>query len=785
MPLIARTIVDDVIGDAAQAAVAVAAAARRSSRSRSSGWPTCAASTTAGRRSPCSTTCATSCTTTCSPSTSAPCRSLDRPAGRPRQQRHHADPGPAQLPAADVRQPAADADVAGHHVLALAAAGLHRPGHRAGAVRGLLPAADQGLPRQLGRPAARGRGRRDRRRGRRAASAWSRRSARRSASCTGWSASSQTLYGSRMRATRLQARYQPLLEAIPTLAQVAVLALGGWLAHAGRDHARHLPGVLDVRRPVRRPGPPARRRPHHRPAGPRRRRADLPGARPRDRDRGRARRRRAARAARARSSSATCTSGTTRQQVLRGLDLHVGRGRAGRPRRRQRQRQVDGRRRWSSGCSTRTRGQVLVDGYDVRDVTPALAAGPDRGGVRGELPVLRHHRRQHRLRPTRTRPARRSRPRPASRAPTTSSASCPTATTPGSASAVSASPAASGSASPSPARCSSDPRILVLDDATSAVDASTEETIFTGLREVLAGRTSLIVAHRVSTLHLADRVVLLERRPGRRRRHARRADGPQRGVPRAAHRPRRRRRRPRSATRSRRSPSSSVTPDGLAERQPAPTPYARPTTRPSRASRPADGEPRSRGAGTAAAGGWPSPRPPSCSPASRRCHPSATSFVPRPATKRVRAERDPASFSMPAPVCVGQEFRWPFALGSAARRARRGRRRSPARGWSSGIDHGVAGGAPARCCGRPRRRSCVVVLADLLDQVAETFVTGRTSERVMAVAADPDLGPAPAPVARLLRARDGRPDHDPDDHRRRPVRDADRERPAARRWSRW
>src|SRR5207342_984222 len=43
-----------------------------------------------------------------------------------------------------------------------------------------------------------------------------------------------------------------------------------------------------------------------------------------------------------------------------------------------------------------------------------------------------------------------------------------------------------------------------------AVDSSTEETIFTGLRRVLAGRTSLIVAHRVSTLHLADRVVLLD-----------------------------------------------------------------------------------------------------------------------------------------------------------------------------------------------------------------------------------------------------------------------------------
>ncbi len=41
---------------------------------------------------------------------------------------------------------------------------------------------------------------------------------------------SQVVYGSQMRATRLQSRYQPMLEAIPTLGQVVILALGGWLA---------------------------------------------------------------------------------------------------------------------------------------------------------------------------------------------------------------------------------------------------------------------------------------------------------------------------------------------------------------------------------------------------------------------------------------------------------------------------------------------------------------------------------------------------------------------------
>ena len=55
-----------------------------------------------------------------------------------------------------------------------------------------------------------------------------------------------------------------------------------------------------------------------------------------------------------------------------------------------------------------------------------------------------------------------------------------------------------------------DPRILILDDATSAVDARTEEQINEGLRTVMAGRTTLLVAHRRSTLHLADRVVVLD-----------------------------------------------------------------------------------------------------------------------------------------------------------------------------------------------------------------------------------------------------------------------------------
>jgi len=55
------------------------------------------------------------------------------------------------------------------------------------------------------------------------------------------------------------------------------------------------------------------------------------------------------------------------------------------------------------------------------------------------------------------------------------------------------------------------PRILVLDDATSSVDASTEQEIKLALGEVMAGRTTFVIAHRLSTIALADEIVVLER----------------------------------------------------------------------------------------------------------------------------------------------------------------------------------------------------------------------------------------------------------------------------------
>jgi ATP-binding cassette subfamily B protein len=55
-----------------------------------------------------------------------------------------------------------------------------------------------------------------------------------------------------------------------------------------------------------------------------------------------------------------------------------------------------------------------------------------------------------------------------------------------------------------------DPRILILDDATASVDATTEARIRAGLREATRDRTTLIIAHRLSTIALADEIVVLD-----------------------------------------------------------------------------------------------------------------------------------------------------------------------------------------------------------------------------------------------------------------------------------
>jgi subfamily B ATP-binding cassette protein MsbA len=55
-----------------------------------------------------------------------------------------------------------------------------------------------------------------------------------------------------------------------------------------------------------------------------------------------------------------------------------------------------------------------------------------------------------------------------------------------------------------------DPRILVLDEATSSLDTESESLIQDGLRKLRAGRTTFVIAHRLSTIRSADQILVIE-----------------------------------------------------------------------------------------------------------------------------------------------------------------------------------------------------------------------------------------------------------------------------------
>ena len=188
--------------------------------------------------------------------------------------------------------------------------------------------------------------------------------------------------------------------------------------------------------------------------------------------------------------------------------------------------QVDAARPSCRASTTSTQGAVLIDGQDVRDVTLASLRRAHRRGEPGRDPVRRHRAGQHRLRPGRTPPTRRSWRRPRPRRRTISSCGCRDGydTVVGT---------GGGRLSGGERQRISlaraflkDAPILLLDEATSALDSESERLVQEAIRRLMKGRTTLVIAHRLSTVRDADQIVVMESGPHRRDGIARGPDRP-------------------------------------------------------------------------------------------------------------------------------------------------------------------------------------------------------------------------------------------------------------------
>jgi ATP-binding cassette subfamily B protein len=318
---------------------------------------------------------------------------------------------------------------------------------------------------------------------------------------------SQVLYGSRMRAVRLQSRYQPLLEAIPAIGQVAILAFGGWLALHHEislgtflafstyivqlvSPARQLAGVLTVGQQARAGIERIFQLLDLKPAI-----ADQPDA---------------VELAPLNGDIAFSDvhfaygSGTP---VLQGFTLRIGAGE-----------RVAIVGPSGSGKSTvamlasrfydPAKEAVTVDGHDVRQVT--LASLRHQIGVAFEESFLFSD--TVRANIAYGRPG--ASDKEIEAAAGVAQAHGFITELPNGYDTVVGERGLTLSGGQRQrialARAIvSEPRILILDDATSAIDSTVEAAIHDGLRGVMVDRTTLLIAHRQSTLHLADRIVVM------------------------------------------------------------------------------------------------------------------------------------------------------------------------------------------------------------------------------------------------------------------------------------
>jgi ATP-binding cassette subfamily B protein len=263
-----------------------------------------------------------------------------------------------------------------------------------------------------------------------------------------------------------------------------------------------------------------------------------------------------------------------------------------------------------------------------------------------------------------------------------------------------------------------DPRILVLDDATSAIDAKVEEDIHDALRSVLANRTTLLIAHRRSTLHLADRIVVLDQG---------------RIIDQGTHEDLIAR-----STLYRRLISGlgdsadeieslAVLPTGLDGRTDSAWAGDQGATNARPRTAPMIGAP-SIGPGLGGGSGWRRNLAPSPELLTRvAALPPVRDFPTLDAADVARESRPDRNFRL---VTLLREFRRPLLVGlllvildALAGLA------GPVL-VKHGVDNGVSTGSQAVLF-LASALFLVVTLANLIDQVGETFVTGRTAERIM------------------------------------------------------